>query len=326
MDISIIIVSYNTCALLRDCLLSVLEKTRGVAYEILVVDNASHDESCAMVEKEFPEARLIRNRENLGFSKANNLAIKESRGNYVLLLNSDTVLENNAVEILFEFMQAHPRAGACGPLLLNADKTVQRSIDTNPTVISMMLRLNRNRAWRFFSDKYHPHVFGYSKRCQIPDGWLTGAVLMIRKAVFPEVGLLDEAYFFMMEDCDWGLAVSRSSWETWFVPEAVVTHLLGSSGKSHSEEQKIFGEVQCLRQHRYYVRKNFGPVCCGLYRSVVCCRYATKLIRKVIAVALSSPGKRPRAIYKRKLAAQLLCASMEIGNESAPKDRFFPAS
>ncbi len=318
MDISIIIVSYNTCALLRECLIRVREKTQGVAYEILVVDNASLDESCAMVEKEFPEVRLMRNRENLGFSKANNQAINESRGEFVLLLNSDTVLENNAVEILFEFMQAHPRVGVCGPLLLNADKTVQRSIDTHPTVISMMLRLNRNRSWRFFSDKYHPRAFGYSKRCRITDGWLTGAVLMIRRAVFLDVGHLDENYFFMMEDCDWGLAVSRSRWETWFVPEAVVTHLLGSSGKSYSEEQKIFGEVQCLRQHRYYVRKYYGGGLCRIYRLVVGLRYAMTIIRKVIAVAFSSPGKRPRAIYKCRLARRLLRAAWETGNEKEP--------
>ncbi len=209
MNISIIVVSYNTCALLRDCLISVHEKTHGVAYEILVVDNASSDDSCEMVEKEFPKVHLIQNRANLGFSKANNKAIKESRGDYVLLLNSDTLLENNVVGIMYQFMEAHPRAAVCGPLLLNADRTVQSSIDTHRTVHSILWRkiLTGPRFWPYY--KYHPHRFHYATQYQIQDGWLTGACLMIRQTVFEQVGLLDERYTFGLEDADWGLAVSQ---------------------------------------------------------------------------------------------------------------------
>ena len=325
MDVSIIIVSYNTCVLLRDCLISMHEKTHGVTYEILVVDNASIDDSCAMLEKEFPKVSLIRNRENLGFSKANNQAIKESRGDYVLLLNSDTVIENNAVGIMYEFMQAHPRAAVCGPLLLNADKTVQRSIDTHHTVTSLTLRMlpgaYRDRYWCILRDKYHPGAFDYSKRYQITDGWLTGAVLMIRKAVFSESGLLDEAYHFMMEDADWGLAVSRSGWETWLVPEAVVTHLLGGSWKSRSEEVEISSKVRDVRQHRYYVRKNLGLVRYGIYRSVVLCCYVMNLIRRLIVATISSTEKRSHAIFKRRLGWQMLLASMEIDGSRVGEDQ-----
>jgi len=325
MSISMIIVSYNTCALLRNCLASVYAKVRDLALEIIVVDNASIDDSCAMVEKEFPEVHLMRNRENLGFAKANNQAIVVAKGEYVLLLNSDTVLNNNAVGIMYEFMQTHPRAAVCGPLLLNADKTVQRSIDTHPTVTSLVLRLSlaahRDRYWRLLRDKYHPGAFDYSKRCQITDGWLTGAVLMIRKAVFSELGLLDEAYHFMMEDADWGLAVSHSSWETWLVPEAVVAHLLGGSRTSLSEEQEISLKVQSVRQFRYFVRKNLGLVRYGAYRSVVVCCFVMNLIRRLIAAAVSSTEKRSRAIFMSRLGWQMLLASMEIGSSKALRDR-----
>jgi len=325
MDVSIIVISYNTCALLRDCLTSVRDKTCGVDYEIFVVDNASHDDTCETVEIEFPEVHLIINRDNVGFSKANNQAIVVANGEYVLLLNSDTVLENNAVRILYEFMQTHPQAAVCGPLLLNADKTVQRSIATHHTATSMVLRLilgaNHNRFWRLLRDKYHPGAFDYLKRYQITDGWLTGAVLMIRKAVFSESELLDETYHFMMEDADWGLAVSRSGWESWLVPEAMVMHLLGGSRQSLSEEQEISLKVRGLRQHRYYVRKNLGFVRYGIYRSVVMCIYLMNVIRRVIVAAISSTEKRSRAIFKSRLGWQLLLASMEIGGKRSVEDR-----
>ena len=318
MDVSIIVISYNTCALLRNCLRSVQAQTRNVTYEIFVVDNASSDDSCDMVEQEFPGIHLLRNRENRGFAKANNQAIKAARGDYVLLLNSDTVLENNAVGILHDFMRAHPRAAVCGPLLLNADKTVQRSIRKHLTVFYLIFRMllaaNRNRPWRCFRDKFHPDTFDYLKRHRITDGWLTGAVVMIRQAVFSEVGLLDEAYYFMVEDADWGLAVSRSGWETWLVPEAVVTHLLGGSRNSPSEIQEATLRLAELRQLRYFVWKNLGTVRFALYWSVVFCFYLLNLARRVIAAPFSSPTKRPHAIFKCKLAWQLLLASTKIAS------------
>lgn len=317
MNVSIIIISYNTCALLRDCLASVREKARGIDYEIFVVDNASNDGSCAMIERDYPDIHLIKNCENRGFAKANNQAIRMARGEYVLLLNSDTILENNVVGLLHDFMQAHPRAAVCGPLLLNADKTVQRSIDTHLTVKTLVLRLirehYRDRFHRPLGDKYHPNNFDYvAKAYKVSDGWLTGAVLMIRKSVFSEVGLLDENYHFYMEDSDWGLAVSRSGWEIWFAPEAVVTHLLGSSRNALSVEKEIALKVNCLRQQRYFVRKNLGLVSYGLYRLVFSCIHAINLARRVIMAAASSPEKRPHAILKRRLGWELFLASMEF--------------
>ncbi len=317
INVSIIVISYNTCALLRDCLNSVHEKTSGLSYEIIVVDNASIDTSCEMLENEFPDILLIRNRENLGFARANNQAIEKSRGQYVFLLNSDTVLENNAIGIMHDFMQAHPRAAVCGPLLLNADKTVQRSIEAHFTVTSMILRLTLglalNHAPRPFRDKYHTDSFPYSTRCRITDGWLTGAVMMIRKQVFPEVGVLDEAYHFYNEDADWGLAVSRSGWETWFVPEAVVMHLLGSSCTEFSREQEIAFKIRFLRHNRYYVLKNLGLVRYCLYRFIVFWCGVANLACRVIMAAVSSPEKRVHAIFRIRLGWQLLLASMEIG-------------
>jgi GT2 family glycosyltransferase/glycosyltransferase involved in cell wall biosynthesis len=314
-DISIIIVNYNTCALLRDCLRSVQEKTSGLSYEIIVVDNASGDSSCQMLENEFPDVHLIRNQENLGFSKANNQAIKKARGEYVLLLNSDTVLENNAIGIMHDFMQAHPRAAVCGPLLLNADNTIQRSIEAHMRLSDMILRLtlglSLNRAPWPFRDAYHTDSFHYSSRYCVPDGWLTGAVLMIRKVVFSEVGLLDEKYFFMHEDADWELAAARAGWEIWFIPEAAVQHFLGSSYKMLSAEQEIALKIRFLYQNRYYVFKNLGSARYGVFRLACFCCCVVNLFRRVIMASVSSPDKRVSAVFKMRLGWKMFLASIE---------------
>lgn len=317
-DISIIVVSYNTRALLRDCLSSVGEKTWGVAYELLVVDNGSSDGSCEMVEKEFAAAHLLRNRENLGFAKANNQAIAAAKGEYVLLLNSDTILETNAVGIMYEFMQAHPRAAVCGPLLLNPDRTVQRSIDYLVTGRSLLWNMIVSGTPFGVRNKYHPDRFHYSKRCQIPGGWLTGACLMIRQTVFEEVGLLDERYHFAMEDADWGLAVSRSEWEAWFVPEAVVTHYQGASGQSwRGTEMEIRVKERALRQTVAFVRKNYGVFPCMEYRAAVAVVLTGNLIRRTLSPLRFAPTRRQEALFKQRLAGKMVVAAFGCGDEDA---------
>ncbi|MBA7644965.1 N-acetylglucosaminyl-diphospho-decaprenol L-rhamnosyltransferase [subsurface metagenome] len=126
-ELSIIIVNWNTSDLLRDCLNSVYDETRATSFEVFVVDNTSSDGSVEMVKKEFRQVRLIENRENLGFARANNRAIKQSRGQYVLLLNPDTVVLSGALDKMAAFMRAHPAVDASGPMLLNPDGSVQRS-------------------------------------------------------------------------------------------------------------------------------------------------------------------------------------------------------
>lgn len=319
MDVSIVIISYNTCALLQECLSSIYEKTMGVTYEIFVVDNASSDGSCEMVEMEFTEVCLIRNSENYGFAKANNQAIKKSRGKYVLLLNSDTILDNNALQVMFEFMEKHPRAAVCGPLLLNADKSVQRSIDRHPTVTSLILRLSlgvhRDRYRSLLRDKYHPSVFGYSKSYQVSDGWLTGAALMIRKAAFEDIGLFDEQYFFAMEDADWGFAASQEGWETWFVPEAAVTHHRGASGKSSlGTEDEIRNKVSMIRQNMYFVRKNYGLFNWLSFRVLLTLILAVNLIRHILNHLPLSNRHEQHSLFKRRLAWKLLLGVFDLQN------------
>lgn len=316
MDVSIIIISYNTIDLLRNCLASVRKQTQGIAYEVFVVDNASTDGSPEMVEREFPEVRLIRNRDNHGFAKANNQAIALAEGEYVLLLNSDTVLENNAVAILHEFMRTHPRAGACGPLLLNTDGTVQKSLSRIPTPYSLLHSMVFGSLTQDeIQDGYSPTRFDYTTTTELRSAYVTGACLMMPRATLTQIGLLDENYFFAMEEVDWELSALRNGWELWFVPDAVVTHVRGASnpGERHTEKE-IHAKRRRLRQQLYYVLKNYGLPWYLAFRGVTILLNVGNVIRWHLFVRARDPLRLNHVKFRRTLALQMLKVSLERGH------------
>lgn len=249
VDLSIVIVNWNTKALLLDCLASVYHTIRDLSCEVFVVDNASSDGSVAAVRQEYPQVRIIENAKNLGFAAANNKALRQMAGRYALLLNTDAVLTEGAVSRLFEFMEANPRvAMGCGQLL-NANGSKQNSIANFPTLLTL---LGNESLLRILWPKRFP-----SKRrdyaAPIPVQSCIGACLMVRKAAMDEVGLLDERYFFFMEETDWARSMKKAGWESWFVPDARTYHLQGQSAGDNVEARKMF-----YRSRYLYFRKWFG--------------------------------------------------------------------
>jgi len=276
MDLSVVIVSYNTRPLLVACLESLRaaalcrqpsavsqegepRSTEGcgrmadggrAATEIFVVDNASIDDSAAAVRTQFPEVRLIASEINRGFAGANNQALPLCRGRYVMLLNPDTEVASDALAALVEFMDLHPEVGAVGPRLLNPDGTLQPSGHRFPTLagtaVRLLLRcpLAPSRVEEARSSTAEP-----SER----HDWLTGACLMVRRAVLEEVGPLDERFFFWWEDVDWCHRIRAAGWEICLVPGARVTHLGAASGIGYSLNALRAQEGQC-----YYFRKHHG--------------------------------------------------------------------
>lgn len=243
MDISIILVSYNTKDLTRDCLKSVYEKTQDLDYEIYVVDNASSDGSQQMIKEEFPDVKLIESHENLGFGRANNIAIKQSNAKYCFLLNTDTVLVNNAVKILFDFMEKPENydIGACGGQLYNADMTLQDSIgefDTLEKLRSKALGLDFNRTiFRYkhiFKTKVKheiekqedkTYLFSYDYE---PD-YIIGADLMLRKSAIEQCGAFDERFFMFGEEAELCFRLKKNGFKIKFVPESQIIHFGGAS-------------------------------------------------------------------------------------------------
>lgn len=237
MRLSIIIVSWNVVDLLRRCLESLRDDLQGIdaggiETEVFVVDNASADDSAAMVEREHSWVRLIANKKNLGFAVANNQALKESKGDYVLLLNPDTEIRPGAVSYLVDFLQSHPAAAVVAPQLLNSDGSIQRSCRAFPTFAGMFYELAG-------LSKLFPHspIFGNYKMLDFDHAHERevdqpeGACLMMRRTVIEEVGPLDEGFFMLFEEVDWCYRIKKNGWQIWFSPGAQVIHHYGQSIK-----------------------------------------------------------------------------------------------
>jgi GT2 family glycosyltransferase len=225
VDISILIVNWNTRELLANGLQSLAETVRGLSLEVIVVDNASTDGSAAMVRERFPQVRVIENRENRGFGAANNQAMRVMAGRYALLLNSDAVLTEGAVEKLFSFLETHPDAAmACGQLL-NADGSKQNSIAAFPTLLTLMT--NTSLLEILFPRRYPSKRYPHPEPIEVESG--IGACLMVRKEAIDAVGMFDERYFFFFEETDWALQMRQAGWKSYHVPAARIYHLQGRS-------------------------------------------------------------------------------------------------
>ena len=237
-DISVVIISWNTRELLRDCLRSVYSEPTGLALEVFVADNQSSDGSADMVQREFPQVRLIRNESNLGFAVANNRVFPLCRADAILLLNSDTIVQADALRVLHTFLQTHPEVGAVGPKLLHP----HAGLKVLGCGQQATLRATVNH-WLFLS-RLFPHVrafegihhfVGLHDKAPRSVGWVSGACMMVRRAVLDEVGPLSERWFMYAEDQEWCARMIGAGWPVFHVPEAVVEHHLSASTAQNAE-------------------------------------------------------------------------------------------
>ena len=233
MDLSVIIVNWNTKKLLEDCLTSIFKYTRGLDFEVIVVDNGSSDSSPAMVKKKFPQVKLIPNKDNLGFTKANNQGIKIAKGKYILLLNSDTYLIENSLSKLVKKAESLSSLGALGPLLLSEDRSIQQSVGFFPHLLQIFW-------WMSFIDDlpggtilkpYHlDHDSFYQKNQEVD--WVTAAAILVPKSVIDRVGPLDEKIFMYGEEVDWCYRIKQQGFKAYFSPVTQIVHIgRGSAGK-----------------------------------------------------------------------------------------------
>lgn len=252
--VSIIVVNHNTRDLLRRCLEAVLLHSGGVPVEVFVVDNASSDGSAEMVRKEFPGVSLIENRENAGFARANNQALRLMRGDFALLLNSDAILKPGALPALLSFAAKKPEAAAAGPRLVREDGSLQPSAYDSPSPLRELLRALR--AYKLLPARLNSRLFlssFFDHRESRRAGRLTGACLLLRKKALDELGLLCEEFFFYGEVHDWCLRAIAGGWEVWFCADAEVVHLGGqSSARKWPEEERL--AVSMREQERLLAR------------------------------------------------------------------------
>jgi GT2 family glycosyltransferase len=183
-----------------------------------------------MVKESFPDVKLIENKENMGFAKANNQALRKASGQYLLLLNSDTIVPPRTLNIMIDFMDKNPKVGALGAKLLDRDLILQTSCRHFPTLFSMLLQFFGLSAMFSKSKLFGKYDMGYRDHSQARKvDCVPGTILLVRKKIVQEVGLLDENYFMYFEDTDWCYRMNQAGWEVIFLPEAFVIHLGGAS-------------------------------------------------------------------------------------------------
>ena len=238
-DVSIILVSYNTKEFTKNCLKSIFEKTTDVDFDVYVVDNNSIDGTCEMIKSDFPEVHLIENKENLGFGNANNLAINVSESKYLFLLNTDTSLINNAVKILYDFMEQHPEAGACGGNLYNKEGNNVHSYGYFPTLKSEIIRLFN--LGMFFPDEQlkikdnGENLQNLKKEVDI----IIGADLFLRKSVIDNVGGFDKDFFLYDEESELQYRIKKSGYKIYIIPESKIYHFEGKSTKDRLSTRRF---------------------------------------------------------------------------------------
>ena len=254
-EISIVIVSWNTRDLLRACLKSIYATMDEIAFEVIVVDNASEDGSAEMVESEFPEATLIRSESNLGFAAGCNLGLRKATGRFLMILNSDAELTAGAVSRMLDFMERRPDAGLVGPKLVSPDGTLQINGQRFPTLAREILGVIR-------AQKLIPGVatLGWGREDFDRDAEvdsLAGACMLVRREVVEQVGLLDERFFMYFEDVDWCRRTKRAGWKIYYLGEAQIVHGWACS----SAKQGIVRSHELLHRSRYlYFRKHHGLI------------------------------------------------------------------
>ena len=275
IDLSFIIVNWNTKGFLLPCVRSVFESEQGISKEVIVVDNGSQDGSGTEAKETFASVHLIENERNLGFAKAANQGLQRASGRYILLLNPDTQLKRGTVEQLMIFMDSHPEAGIAGAQLLNLDGSKQNSIANFPSLVTELL--NKSLLRRLFPRKFPGKERSYSGPVEADS--VIGACMIVRRDAIEQVGLLDEDYFLFLEETDWCYRMKKAGWKVFHVPQAEVYHFQGKSAEIAKKRARV--EFYSSRYH--FFKKNRGNLQWFILLSGLMIRLAFELLMMTVA-------------------------------------------
>jgi N-acetylglucosaminyl-diphospho-decaprenol L-rhamnosyltransferase len=301
VDLSVIVVSWNVSNLLRCCLRS-LHQSLGAGplrWEVIVVDNASADDTVPMVRAEFPGVRLLVNEENPGFSAANNQGMAAGRGRYFLLLNPDTEVLDDGAALLVAFADANPDVGVAGPMLLNPDGSVQPSRRRLPTLATAVFESTWLERWapRGVLARYY---VGDRPDDELQDvDWVSGAALLARRSAVEQVGGMDERYFMYWEELDWCRRLGEAGWRVSYVPQARIVHRGGGSSEQVSAQRHIHFQ----RSKLLYFRKHHGRAAAAFLRTYVLCSYGWQILLE---------GAKWTVGHKRSLRAERVRAYWQV--------------
>lgn len=267
MDISTILVSYNTSHLLNEAVTKLKESSHNLKTEIIFVDNASADDSVLQIQTLFPECRLIVNKSNVGFGRANNQALPLTTGRYILLLNTDAFVAPDTLDKCIAYMDSHSKCGILGVRLEGRDGVLQPCARYFPTPCNIFLQRTGLRRWvknvQMVDDMGWAH--DEVRACD----WVVGCFYLVRREVIDQIGLFDPRYFLYFEEVDHCRAAKKAGWEVVFYPQTTVIHLGGESAKSDGKVTKSGKQLDALgiESELLYIRKHFGLS--GLFANVM---------------------------------------------------------
>lgn len=325
MDLSIIIVNWNSVGYLRNCLRSIYGQNRGLVFEIIVVDNASYDGCGEFLEREFPSVKFIQSAENVGFSRANNLGAQYAAGRVLLFLNPDTEIVGSAIELMFSQLSALPDAGAMGCKLIRPDLSLQMSsIRRYPTILNQALAFDSLMRifpmWKLWGMM---PLFNTGNPIEAVEV-IPGACIMVKKKIFEEAGRFSTDYFMYGEDVDLSYKINKADYKIYYVGAAKIIHHGGGSSKTKKENN--FSDVLIRESRLKFFEKNRGGSYAAVYRistvvvSAICLLCIAVLMPSVLLYkesSLSSAFRKWKSIFRwsvglEKWARELTCNGKSV--------------
>jgi GT2 family glycosyltransferase len=281
LDLSIIIVNWNSKAYVRQCLSSLFKYCSNISMEVVVVDGASFDGCDEMLAREFPTVEFVQSKKNVGFAKANNLGVRHAKGRNLLFLNPDTELVENSIDVLMRHLATLPHVGAVGCKLLNSDHSVQAScIQSFPTVLNQILDSE-------FLRRRFPRSSLWGNAALLADGqWpsevevISGACILTKREVFERVGGFSKTYFMYGEDLDLCFKIKEAGFRSYYVPETSIIH---HGGGSTQQSVSNFSAIMMRESVFRFLSNNRGVASAMLFRAAM---IATSFVRMLLIIPL----------------------------------------
>ncbi len=293
LDLTVIIVNYNTKKLTLQCLTSVFEQN-GLSHEVFVVDNASSDGSAEVIKENFSQVKLIVNNKNLGFAAANNQAIKLCKGRFILLLNSDTVVSPGTFKTMVKFMHSYPEAGIASCKVIKPNGTLdwpcKRSFQTPSIFLYRAFRLDELFPESKQFGRYHLTYLDENRTHEV-DG-VCGAFLMIRKETIEDIGLMDEELFMYSDDMDWCLRAKKAGWKVYYYPEAQILHFKSKSNVRQSYKSIYWWYYSTWYVYKKHMAKNYNFIINFCVYVGFCFMFSASLIVNFLRRSKSLPSRK----------------------------------
>jgi len=300
VDMSIVLVCWNNKAYLDPCLKSLYEGGLKSSFDVVVVDNGSTDGSQKMLAEKYPDVMLIQNDGNVGLGKASNQGIEATNGRYVLLLNNDTLVNGAALDVLVEYLDAHPKAGATAGKLLNPDGSFQSGFAPFSTLLEEFLIVTH------IGELLWPGYPSHGDSNEIKEtGWMSSACLLVRRAALDQVGLLDESYFIYGDEADLQYRLNKAGWKVVFLPNSSIIHFGGRSMDRWKRRKMVY------RGKMMFYKKNYGFLNTLLLRLLFFVMSLLKLLVWVVGFFIPSRNDQAKKELRSNLDVMGLCLNLK---------------